>query len=201
MTKAEAVAGGAIRVRHTVVNTGHEPYLVNSLEVVFPLPGRAGEVLDFTGRQTAERIPQRHRLGDGLWLREGRRGHTGHDSATVVVAGVPGFGFGSGEVFGVHVAWSGNTVHRVERVPSGLGVIAGPPGAADPGPQQRLLPGVTTIGGGELLLPGEIVLAGGSPTARPGSISWPARTGWMAWPRSSMGTCARSPRIRARPAR
>ena len=85
------------------------------------MPGRVGEVLDFTGRQTAERIPQRHQIGDGLWLREGRRGHTGHDSATVLVAGVPGFTFGRGEAYGLHVAWSGNTVHRVERVPSGLG--------------------------------------------------------------------------------
>ena len=133
VTEAEAVPGGAIRARHTVTNTSHEPYVVDSLEVVFPLPGRVGEVLDFTGRQTAERIPQRHRLGDGLWLREGRRGHTGHDSATVVVAGVPGFGFGSGEVFGVHVAWSGNTVHRVERVPSSLGMIHSQPGVAGPG--------------------------------------------------------------------
>ncbi|MGH3068048.1 MAG: alpha-galactosidase [Streptosporangiaceae bacterium] len=171
VTEAEAVPGGAIRVRHTVTNTSHEPYVVDSLEVVFPLPGRVGEVLDFTGRQTAERIPQRHRLGDGLWLREGRRGHTGHDSATVVVAGVPGFGFGSGEVFGVHVAWSGNTVHRVERVPSGLGMIHGQPGEAGPSedtvPQQRLLPGVTTIGGGELLLPGEITLAEGQSYTTP----------------------------------
>lgn len=74
VTEAEAVPGGAIRVRHTVTNTSHEPYAVDGLEVVFPLPGRVGEVLDFTGRQTAERIPQRHRLGDGLWLRGGRRG-------------------------------------------------------------------------------------------------------------------------------
>jgi alpha-galactosidase len=151
-----------------VTNTSHEPYVVDGLEVVFPLPGRVGEVLDFTGRQAAERIPQRHRLGDGLWLGEGRRGHTGHDSATVVVAGVPGFGFGSGEVFGVHVAWSGNTVHRVERVPSVLGMIHGQPGEAGPGPQQqRLLPAVTTIGGGELLLPGEITLAEGQSYTTP----------------------------------
>ena len=125
VTEVEAVAGGAIRVRHTLTNTGSRPYVVNSLEVVFPLPGRAGEVLDFTGRQTAERIPQRHQLGDGLWLREGRRGHTGHDSATVVVAGEPGFRFGHGDVFGVHVAWSGNTVHRVERLPSSVAVVDG----------------------------------------------------------------------------
>ena len=163
VTEADAVPGGAIRVRHTVTNTGRQPYVVDSLEVVFPLPGRAGEVLDFTGRQTSERIPQRHKLGDGLWLREGRRGHTGHDSATVVVAGVPGFGFGHGEVFGVHVAWSGNTVHRVERVPSGLGMVHGRPAV----PAGRMLPGLTTIGGGELLLPGEISLARGESYATP----------------------------------
>ena len=147
VTEIEAVPGGAIRARHTLTNTGRQPYVVDSLEVVFPLPGRVGEVLDFTGRQTAERIPQRHRIGDGLWLREGRRGHTGHDSATMVVAGVPGFAFGRGEAYGVHVAWSGNTVHRVERVASG--------------------PGVTTIGGGELLLPGEVTLAEGESYATP----------------------------------
>jgi len=182
VTEVDAVPGGAIRARHTLTNTGSRPYVVDSLEVVFPLPGRAGEILDFTGRQTAERIPQRHRLGDGLWLREGRRGHTGHDSATVLIAGVPGFTFGSGEAYGLHVAWSGNTVHRVERVPSGLGmagrdrashdaVAAGQAAGAGNGMQagshERLLPGVTTIGGGELLLPGEITLAHGEAYATP----------------------------------
>ncbi len=163
VTEADAVPGGAIRVRHTVANTGREPYVVDSLEVVFPLPGAVREVLDFTGRQTAERMPQRHQLGDGLWLREGRRGHTGHDSATVVVAGEPGFRFGHGDVFGVHVAWSGNTVHRVERVPSGLGMAHGRPAV----PAGRMLPGLTTIGGGELLLPGEICLAWGESYTTP----------------------------------
>jgi len=150
VTEAEAVPGGAIRARHTLTNRGRQPYVVDSLEVVFPLPGRTGEVLDFTGRPTAERIPQRHQLGDGLWLREGRRGHTGHDSATMVIAAVPGVTFGQGEAYGLHVAWSGNTVHRVERVPSGVGMT---------GAGARMLPGATTIGGGELLLPGEVALA------------------------------------------
>ena len=159
VTEVEAVPGGAVRARHTLTNTGTGPYVVDSLEVVFPLPGRVEEALDFTGRQTAERIPQRHQIGDGLWLREGRRGHTGHDSATVLVAGVPGFTFGHGEAYGLHVAWSGNTVHRLERVPSGLGMTGGP--------DQRLVPGSTTIGGGELLLPGEITLAEGESYATP----------------------------------
>jgi alpha-galactosidase len=158
VTEVEAVPGGAIRGRHTLTNTGREPYVVDRLELAFPLPARVGEVLDFTGRQTAERIPQRHQIGDGLWLREGRRGHTGHDSATIVVAGTPGFSFGHGEVYGLHVAWSGNTVHHVERVPSGLGAAAA---------GERMLPGVTAIGGGELLLPGEITLATGESYATP----------------------------------
>ena len=162
VTEVEAVPGGAIRARHTLTNTASPPYLVGGLDVVFPLPARVGEVLDFTGRQTAERIPQRHRLGDGLWLREGRRGHTGHDAATVLVAGIPGFTFRGGEAYGLHVAWSGNTVHRVERVPSGLGMAAGVVGSPE-----RIHPGVTTIGGGELLLPGEIALAEGESYATP----------------------------------
>ncbi len=161
-TNVEAVPGGAIRARHTVTNLEPPPYVVNSLEVVFPLPGRVDEVLDFTGRQAAERIPQRHRLGDGLWLREGRRGHTGHDAATMLTAGGHGFGFGHGEVFGVHVAWSGNTVHRIERMPSGLGIAE-----TEAGPRERKVPGATTIGGGELLLPGEIALAEGESYTTP----------------------------------
>jgi len=145
VTEIEAVPGGAIRGRHTLTNTGEQPYVLDSLEVVFPLPGEVAETLDFTGRQMHERVPQRRVIADGLWLREGRRGHTGHDSATVLVAGTAGFGFGAGRVWGLHVAWSGNTVHRVERLPSGL----------------------TTIGGGELLLPGEVTLDGGQSYATP----------------------------------
>jgi alpha-galactosidase len=144
-TEIEAVPGGAIRGRHTLTNTGPQPYVVDSLELVFPLPADAVETLDFTGRQMYERVPQRRFIADGLWLREGRRGHTGHDSATVLVAGTAGFGFGHGRVWGVHVAWSGNTVHRVERAASGL----------------------TTIGGGELLLPGEITLDSGQSYTTP----------------------------------
>ena len=150
VTEAEAVPGGAIRARHTLVNTAADPYLVEHLDVVFPLAAQVSEILDFTGRWAAERIPQRHEVTDGLWLREGRRGYPGPDAATAAIAGTSGFGFGHGEVCGVHVAWSGNTVHRVERVPAS-------PGQGKDG-SERAMPGATTIGGGELLLPGEVTL-------------------------------------------
>ena len=195
-TEVEAVPGGAIRARHTLANTGREPYVVDSLEVVFPLPAEAGEVLDFTGRQAAERIPQRHRLTDGPWLREGRRGHTGHDAATMIIAGVPAFGFGGGEVYGLHVAWSGSTVHRVERVASSLG--ASPDGD---GARERILPGLTTIGGGELLLPGEVTLAPGESYRTPWIYLAAARDGLDGLAAQFHGYLRSLPRTRAGPAR
>jgi len=145
VTELQAVPGGAIRGRHTLTNTADRPYVVDGLEIVFPLPGEAAEILDFTGRAMLERVPQRRGIADGLWLREGRRGRPGHDAATVLAAGQPGFAFGHGHVWGVHVGWSGNTVYRVERLASGL----------------------TTIGGGELLLPGEVALAAGQSYTTP----------------------------------
>ncbi len=144
-TEFEAVPGGAIRGRHTLTNTGGAPYVVDSLEVVFPLPATVTETLDFTGRETGERQPQRRPVTDGLWLRAGRRGRTGHDSPTVLAAGPPGFSFAAGRVWGLHVAWSGNTIYFLERDPSGP----------------------VTLGGGELLLPGEMVLDRGESYATP----------------------------------
>ena len=41
VTEVEAVPGGAIRARHTLTNTASQPYVVDGLEVVFPLPGRS----------------------------------------------------------------------------------------------------------------------------------------------------------------
>ncbi len=149
-TAVEAVPGGLLRLRHTLTNTGDSPYVVDHLDVVVPLPDRVTEVLDFTGRWARERSPQRHRVTDGLWLRENRRGKTSFDAATVLVAGTDAFGFGHGEVWGTHVAWSGNHTHRLERVPLG-----------------KSSPTVTSFGGGELLLPGEITLGSGSSYSTP----------------------------------
>ena len=47
------------------------------------------------------------------------------DAATVLHAGVPGFGFADGEVWGVHVGWSGNHTHYAERTFTGHQVLGG----------------------------------------------------------------------------
>ncbi|MGI8664507.1 MAG: alpha-galactosidase [Jatrophihabitans sp.] len=144
-TEIQPAPGGALRIRHTLTNDAAEPYVVDGLDVIVPVPDRVAEILDLTGRWGRERSPQRHPVRDGVWLREGRTGRPGPESATVLCLGTAGFGFGHGEVWGVHLAWSGNSRHFVERLPSGL----------------------TVFGAGELLLPGEVVLAQGESYASP----------------------------------
>jgi alpha-galactosidase len=165
----ESVVGGSLRGRCAVTNTDPTPYVVEGLEVVLPVADDLVEVLDFTGRHERERTPQRHPVTDGLWLREGRGGRPGLDAATMAVIGTPGFSGTTGTMVGVHVAWSGNSVLRVER-------------DAATG---------TTIGGGELLLPGEMVLGSGESYESPWVFFAAADDGldglaasWHTWQRS-----------------
>ncbi|MDP4507883.1 alpha-galactosidase [Nonomuraea turcica] len=132
-------AGGLVTLRHTVTNTAATPYRLAGLTCALPVPTRAGELLDFTGRWALEKVPQRRAFGHGVWSRENRRGRTGHDAAGLLVAGTEGFGFGGGEVWAVHAGWSGNHVHYAERFHEGVALLAA----------------------GELLEPGEITLAQG----------------------------------------
>ncbi len=136
---------GVLRVRHVLANVGEQPYALAGLLASLPLAAPATELLDLTGRWCRERHPQRRALQQGAWVRDGRHGRTGHDASLLLVAGTPGFGFGHGQVWGVHVAWSGDHRTWAERLPTGEGVL----------------------GGGELLGPGEVVLDPGEQYASP----------------------------------
>ncbi len=145
LIRIELTTGGLLRTQARITNTGEDGYQVDDLVMAFPVPPVARELLDFGGHWGRERVPQRREFTTGAHVREGRKGRTGADAATVLHAGVPGFGFGSGETWGVHVGWSGNHTHYAERAFTG----------------EQLL------GGGELLLPGEIVLASGESYTSP----------------------------------
>ena len=96
--RAWSACGRAVR------NLGAEVYEVAHLEPALPVPAEAGELLDMAGRHTHERTPQRRPFDMGQWVRESWGGRPGHDSATVLCAGRPGFGFRTGRVWGVHLA-------------------------------------------------------------------------------------------------
>jgi alpha-galactosidase len=145
VTRLRLHPSGVLETRHTLRNLGEGPYLVGQLAACLPLPARAVEVLDLTGRWCRERIPQRHLLPQGAWVREGRHGRTGHDATLVLAVGTPGFGFRSGEVWGLHLGWSGDAVHWAER-------------NAD---------GHAGVGAAELLGPSEVALEPGGAYATP----------------------------------
>lgn len=129
---------------------GLAPYDLAGLGLLLPLPERAGEVLDFTGKWSRERSPQRRPLHYGSYVREVRRGKPGVDSPYLLTVGVPGFGFRDGEVWGLHVGWSGDQRYLVERLPEGAGSDH-----------------AVVLGGGELLRAGEVRLAPGESYASP----------------------------------
>jgi alpha-galactosidase len=165
----ESLPGGSLRGRWSLTNGGATAYVVDALEFVLPVASHLTELLDFTGRHERERTPQRRPVTDGLWLREGRGGRPGLEGTGMIAVGTPGFDTTAGEIVAVHVAWSGNTVLRVER-DSSTG---------------------TTIGGGELLIPGEVVLGHGGSYTTPWVFFTTSEHGlddiaasWHEWQRS-----------------
>ncbi len=130
---------GALRVQQTLRNTGHEPYVVDDLNLALPLPARAAELMDFTGNWAREFHPQVKPIDHGMHVREIREGRTGHDSTMTFMGRTVGASFQKGEVWCLSLAWSGNSRYFVERIADGS----------------------TKIGAGELLLPGEMILAPG----------------------------------------
>jgi alpha-galactosidase len=128
-----------VRQRASVTSTADGVYEVGGLVLTLPVPAVATELFDLAGRWGRERSPQRLPFVVGVHSRENRRGRTGPDAPLILAAGTAEFDTRQGEVWAVHVAWSGNHVTYAERLSSGFAVL----------------------GGGELLLPGEVALADG----------------------------------------
>lgn len=138
LVEIELLTSGLLRARAQLTNCG-APYRLDAVRILLPVPARADELLDFTGRHLMERVPQRGPFTVGLHAREQRGGRTGLDAAHLLIAGRSGFGYRSGEVWGTHVGFSGNQSLYAE----------------------RLYNGACGLGGGELLNSGEVILDAG----------------------------------------
>ncbi len=136
---------GLLLARAELTNTGPTPYRLDGLDLALPVPDVATELLDHTGRHLLERQPQRSPFVRGIHLRESRRARI-HDGTMLLAAGTARFGDRHGEVWGIHVGWSGNTRLAAECVQPG---------------------GVRLLSGGELLESGEIDLAPGDTYVTP----------------------------------
>ncbi|KQR50781.1 alpha-galactosidase [Leifsonia sp. Leaf336] len=151
------------------------PYTLDALRVLLPVPERATDILDFTGKWCRERAPQRGPLFFGSHVRRARRGKPGHDAPFLVVAGTEDLGFRRGEAWATHLAWSGDAEYVVERLTEGAGPFS------------------SVLGAGEGLRTGEIALEDGD--------SYVAPTALFLWSASGLDGLADRlhRRLRARP--
>lgn len=126
---------GAARIGYQLTNLG-ERYTLNELAYWLPLSDKAVESLDFVGRWSKERTPQRKSIDIGRWVRESNEGRSGHNFTIGEIALTHETNFGSGEAWSVALAWSGDTRYYLE----------------------KNYEGVKSIGASEVLAPGEIIL-------------------------------------------
>ena len=103
---------GVLQCQNSLTNLGKEPYQVNRLSVTLPIPERAKELMAFSGRWIKEFFPHRTRIDHCGYLQENRRGRTSHEYFPGMVVGTDGFKEQTGEVWGIHLGWSGN--HRIQ---------------------------------------------------------------------------------------
>ena len=129
---------GILTIRASLENLG-EDYCLNEFTYWLPLPDRANETLDFAGRWSNERNPQRRSIQIGRWVRDSREGKTGHNATIGQIALTSETNFASGEAWAVSLAWSGNHQYLVEQNPDGY----------------------KSFGAGEVLAPGEVILKSG----------------------------------------
>lgn len=102
---------GVASLRHGVTNLRSEPWQVDRLAVTLPVAEYAREVMAFHGRWVREFQPHRAMLEHDSYVLENRRGRTSHEHFPALIIGSPSFSEMQGEVWGIHLGWSGN--HRL----------------------------------------------------------------------------------------
>jgi len=132
------IDSGLVEINSELENLGDQ-YVLNEFIYWLPLPDRVDVSLDFAGRWSNERNPQRRSIEIGRWVRDSREGKTGHNATIGEIALTKQTTFNSGEAWSIALSWSGNHQYFVERDAQGF----------------------TSIGAGELLAPGEVILAKG----------------------------------------
>ena len=103
-----------LKTRHTLTNIKNAVYHVNRLANTLPLPARANELMTYYGRWVYEFQTLRQPLLQGGYQQENRRGRTSHEHYPALVAGTAHFDELCGDVWGFHLAWSGNHRLRVD---------------------------------------------------------------------------------------
>ncbi len=145
---------GVLKSAMKVVNHGAD-YTLNELFYWLPLSDKAVQALDFAGRWSNERNPQRRDIQIGRWVRDSHEGRSGHNYTIGQIALEAETNFAKGQAWAVSIAWSGDVQYCVE----------------------KNYEGVQSIGAAEVLLPGEVILKNGEEYAAPEFFAWYSNKG------------------------
>lgn len=139
----EVLPGGAFRFAAELVNAGPEPVEAIWLaSAMVPLSSHSAQLLSWRGRHNAELVAVAEPMPQHGWVREGRRGISGHGGPPGVVVLEQGAGHHSGLIHALQLAWSGDSRIAVERDDEGFWVLSAgatfQPGEAVLAPGERL---------------------------------------------------------------
>ena len=116
-----AMADGVLTLSASVANDGEDPLDVEWLAAgTLPLPADAHGIRSFTGRHNAEFVARDEPMPAHGWVRENRRGLTGHAGPPGVFITGPGATWHAGRVHAAQLAWSGNHRLAIERDDEGF---------------------------------------------------------------------------------
>ena len=137
---------GVLRIRSTLTNYGATPLDVSDMMTAcLPVPDGMTDIIGFTGRWTQEFTQERVARNAATYLRENRSGRTSHFSYPAILLAATDTNESTGDVYGFHLAFSGNHCIRVDSLTDGRGLVSI----------------------GALLFPGEVRLAPGETYASP----------------------------------
>ena len=143
--RIELTGSGALRAGATVTNEGDTRFLLDALTITLPLPSNARDLTTYSGRWSRESSTHRQTIDHGAWTTENRTGRTSHEFPPTLWWSTVDAREWGGEVWGCHLAWSGNHSLLAEVMSDGR--------------RYAQL--------GELLMPGEVCLDPGASYATP----------------------------------
>lgn len=119
VTTHMSLVDDVLSVSVALTNLGDGPYMLDAATVTVPLVDRARRLGTYSGRWGAEFAHHRFEWPIGAWSAENRTGRTSHEHPPYLWVMSDDADEWSGEVWGLHLAWSGNHCVFAERLVDG----------------------------------------------------------------------------------
>lgn len=119
MTTRVSLVDDVMSISVALANVADGPYMMDGLSITVPVSDRASRLGTYSGRWGAEFTFESFDWPIGAWSVENRTGRTSHEHPPYVWAISRDASEWSGDVWGLHLAWSGNHSLFAERLVDG----------------------------------------------------------------------------------